>query len=71
MKKNDITALHDKELSELHQQLEGLQTELVKARLERSAGKLDNPAKVKNLSDDIARVKTVMRHKELMKAVAA
>jgi large subunit ribosomal protein L29 len=65
MKRNDITALQTKDSAELQQQLRGLETELVKARLERSAGKLENPAKVKSLSDDIARVKTVIREKQL------
>lgn len=65
MKRNDITALQTKEVTELQQQLTGLETELVKARLERSAGKLQNPAKVRSLSDDIARVKTVIREKQL------
>ncbi|MDQ5951617.1 MAG: large subunit ribosomal protein [Patescibacteria group bacterium] len=69
MKRNDITALQSKEIAELDQQLTGLQTELVKARLERSAGQLQNPAKVKSLSDDIARVKTVIRQKQLTAAV--
>lgn len=65
MKRNDIRALHDKEQAELNQQLSELETSLVTARMERSAGKLDNPAKVKNLQEDIARVKTVIREKEL------
>lgn len=69
MKRNDITALQSKEIAELEQQLTSLQTELVKARLERSAGQLQSPAKVKSLSDDIARVKTVMRQKQLAAAV--
>lgn len=71
MKRNDITALQSKEIAELQQQLSELETELVKARLERSAGKLQNPAKVKSLSDDIARVKTVIRDKQLREAVTA
>lgn len=71
MKRNDITGLHDKELTELSTQLQESEKELVKARLERSAGKLANPAKVKSLTHDIARIKTVIREKELAAQVAA
>lgn len=71
MKSNDIRGLHDKSIDELSTQLKTLETELVKGRLERSAGKLANPAKVKSLSHDIARLKTVIREKELAAPVAA
>lgn len=71
MKRNDITALQEKSITELRQQLSGLEKDLVKARLERSAGKLENPAKVKSFSKDIARVKTVIREKQLSEAVLA
>ena len=71
MKRNDITGLHEKDKAELSAQLTELEKELVKARLERSAGKLASPAKVKSLSHDIARIKTVIREKELVAAVAA
>lgn len=70
MKRNDITALHTKEISELQTELRELEKELVKARLERSAGKLASPAKVRSLSDDIARFKTVIREKELVAPTA-
>ncbi|PIR61718.1 MAG: 50S ribosomal protein L29 [Candidatus Pacebacteria bacterium CG_4_10_14_0_8_um_filter_43_12] len=70
MKSNDIRELQTKELAELQQQLRELETKLVKVRLERSAGKLDNPAQVKMLTNDVARVKTVLRAKELTQKVS-
>lgn len=66
MKRNDITALHSKSISELNTQLEGLLLDLAKARLEKKAAKLADVSLVKRLSNDIARVKTIIHEKELM-----
>lgn len=65
MKRNDITALHGKEIAELKTQLVELQNEWFKAKLQKSAGKSENPAKIGQLADDVARIKTVIREKEL------
>jgi large subunit ribosomal protein L29 len=65
MKRNDIKALATKSLSELNKQLSEVVTELSKARLEKKAGKLSNPRTVSILGDDVARIKTVIREKEL------
>lgn len=62
MKNNDIKALHNKTTKELQTQLDGLLLELAQARLKKAAGKLKN-TRTALLSDDVARVKTVLSMK--------
>lgn len=50
---------------ELNTKLEALQRELAEARLQKAVGKLANTASIKNISDDIARIKTVQGNQEL------
>jgi len=64
MKSNDIKALHNKTIKELQIQLNELLMLLAKSRLEKRAGKLKN-THTALLSDDVARIKTVIRNKEL------
>ena len=68
MKRNDIQALHNKTVKELETQLKDLLVELAQARLKKAAGKLQN-THTALLSDDVARVKTVLSMKR--KAVKA
>lgn len=63
MKKNDITALHNKTTTELEKQLTELLVELAQARLKKAAGKLKN-THTALLSDDVARIKTVLSMKK-------
>ncbi|MBT4722339.1 50S ribosomal protein L29 [Candidatus Falkowbacteria bacterium] len=67
MRSNDIKALHDKTIEELKVQLDELLMLLAKSRLEKKAGKLKN-THIAMLADDVARVKTVIRNKELVGA---
>ena len=69
MKTNDIKALHDKNQEELKKELSSLIKDLAGMRLLAKANKLDSPAKLKNLRKDIARIKTVLREKELKKSI--
>jgi large subunit ribosomal protein L29 len=69
MKTNDIKALHEKEQQELKKDLAVLIKDLAGMRLLAKAGKLDSPAKLKNLRKDIARIKTVLREKELKQSI--
>ncbi len=69
MKTNDIKALHDKDLAELKKELSVLMKDLAGMRLLAKAGKLDSPAKLKNLRKDVARIKTVSREKELKQSL--
>ena len=70
MKKNDIKALHDKTIKELEIQLKTLLVELAQARLQKAAGKLKN-THTALLSDDVARVKTVLSIKQKAKKAEA
>lgn len=63
MKKNDITALHNMTVQELETKLSGLLVELAQARLKKAAGKLQN-THTALLSDDVARIKTVLSMKK-------
>lgn len=65
MKKNDIKALHQKDQKELSKMLKEMSLMLAQARLQKKAGKLQNVSKIAMLADDIARVKTVLKMKEL------
>lgn len=63
MKRNDIKALHNKTVKELEAQLKDLLVELAQARLKKAAGKLQN-THTALLSDDVARIKTVLSMKK-------
>lgn len=66
MKRNDIKALTEKTVAQLDKQLGQLLTELAKVRLEKKAMKLANISLPRTLADDIARVKTELRRRELL-----
>lgn len=70
MKRDAVKQLHQQTVPQLQQKLSELQQELVKARLALYAGKLEDVNQPAKLSDDIARVKTVMRQKQLIAAAA-
>lgn len=63
MKRNDIKELHQKTVAELHKQLGELVQDLSIMRLQKKVGKLASSTKLKTLSDDIARIKTVISNK--------
>ena len=52
--------------SELETELSQLKSELFKLRFQLATNELDNPMKLKDVKRSIARVKTIMREKELM-----
>jgi len=58
-------ALHDQTAEALSQQVIELERQLQEMRLKLAAGKLDKPSQVKLRSAQLARVKTVLREKEL------
>ncbi len=65
MKRNDIKALQQKTVAELDKNLVELSHDLANMRLQKKVGKLSSVAKLKNLSDDIARIKTILTEKKL------
>ncbi len=62
MKASELRALS---IAELRQKEKELRKELMEMRFQKSIGRLDNPAKYRQLKRDLARVLTVIREKEL------
>lgn len=62
MKINKITEMSS---PELEKELAELKTELFKLRFSLATNGLDNPMRIKEVRKDIARVKTVLRQREL------
>lgn len=62
MKANKIKDMTPQELNE---KVVELKNELFNLRFQLATGQLDNPAQIKAVKKDIARVKTVLREKEL------
>ena len=60
--KEKVNELRD---DELQQKLESLKTELFNLRFSHATGQLSNPLQIQNVRRDIARVKTVIREREL------
>ena len=61
--------LREKTQTELDQELAELKSELFKLRFQLATNQLDNPMRLKEVKKSIARVKTVIRERELGIAV--
>jgi large subunit ribosomal protein L29 len=53
---------------ELNAELSKMKKELFNLRFQHATGQLENPVKMRELKKDIARVKTIIREKELANA---
>lgn len=62
MMKEKIHELRD---DELQQKLSALTTELFNLRFSHATGQLANPMQIQNVKRDIARIKTVIREREI------
>jgi len=62
MKANEIRQMTDQELDA---KLLDLKNELFNLRFQLATGQLDNPMRIKAVRKDIARVKTIVREREL------
>jgi len=62
--------LREKTMSELNDELKNLQEELFHLRFQHAINQLDNPMRIVAVKKDIARVKTIIREKELNSAEA-
>ncbi|MDI9514853.1 MAG: 50S ribosomal protein L29 [Clostridiaceae bacterium] len=65
MKASDLKELREKTRDELNEELNELKAELFKLRFQHATSQLENPMKLKAVKKDIARVKTIIREKEL------
>ena len=59
--------LKDMSSPELEKELSELKSELFKLRFSLATNGLDNPLKVREVKKDIARIKTILRQRELNK----
>ncbi len=57
--------IHDLPLDELTQRLADTKEELFNLRFQNATGQLDNYSRLKELKRDIARIKTILRQREL------
>jgi len=60
--------VRDMEESELVQKLKDTRAELFNLRFQLATGQLDNPARIKSVKRDIARLQTEMRSREIRAA---
>ena len=58
-------------IAELNKKLGELKEELFNLRFQLAINQLDNPMRISEVKKDIARVKTVIREKELLEAAKA
>ena len=65
MKVNEIRKMSS---SDLEKELVELKSELFKLRFQLATNGLDNPMKIKNVKKDIAKIKTILRERELQEA---
>ena len=57
--------MREKSIIELNGELVALKEELFKLRFQHATNQLDNPIKLKGVKRDIARVRTILREREL------
>ncbi len=60
-----ISKIKEMSSPELEKELSELKTELFKLRFNLATNNLDNPMQIKTVRKDIARVKTILRQREL------
>ena len=63
-----INKINEMSSPELENELSELKTELFKLRFSLATNGLENPMKIKEVKRDIARIKTVLRQRELADA---
>jgi large subunit ribosomal protein L29 len=66
----DIKKMRNLSEQELNAEFGKLKNELFNLRFQHVTGQLENPIKMRDVKKDIARVKTIIREKELQKAKA-
>ena len=66
----ELKKMRDMTEIELNTELSKMKKELFNLRFQHTTGQLENPVKMRELKRDIARVKTIIREKELAKVQA-
>lgn len=62
MKAKEVREMTQQELNE---QLSSIKEELFNLRFQQATGQLENPLRIKEIKKDYARVKTILRQREL------
>jgi len=65
-----VKEMREKSSSDLEKELVELKSELFKLRFQLATNGLDNPMKIKNTKKDIAKIKTILREREIAEASA-
>ncbi|MDD2579323.1 MAG: 50S ribosomal protein L29 [Clostridia bacterium] len=60
-----LSEIRDKSVAELNEELVALKEELFRLRFQHAMNQLENPLQLKRVKRDIARVKTILREREL------
>ena len=63
--KDELNNLKQRTLAELETDLKAKKSELLNLRFQLATGQLENTAAIRECKKDIARVKTIMRQREL------
>jgi large subunit ribosomal protein L29 len=66
----DLNKMREMTEIELNAELDKMKKELFNLRFQHVTGQLENPVKMREVKRDIARVKTIIREKELDKVQA-
>ena len=66
----ELKKMRDMTEIELNTELSKMKKELFNLRFQHATGQLENPLRMRELKKDIARVKTIIREKELASAAA-
>ncbi len=61
----DVKEIREKSVSELNDMLKDLKEDLFKLRFRHAVNQLENPMRLKAVKKDIAKVKTVIKEREL------
>ena len=63
-----VNQIRNTSSSDLEKELVSLKSELFKLRFQLATNGLDNPMKIKSTKKDIAKIKTILRERELQEA---
>ena len=65
----NVKEIREKSAAELNETLDSLKKELFRLRFQNAINQLENPMRISAVKKDIARVKTVLREKEIQDSV--
>ena len=60
-----VTEIRELSIDELHTREKDLDDQMFRLRIQKSMGQLEAPAKVRELRKDLAKIKTILREKQV------